>query len=653
MKTATALLLVSLLSTQLLVPAVTGGYAPRQECHTEYETVTSYEEQCSTSYEQQCSTEHEQQCSTSYEKQCSTSHEQQCSTAYEQKCSTIYEDQCSTSYEKECSTSYEEQCSTSYQQKCSTTYEDQCSTTYEHVCSTTYEQECSTSAYGSHSKSCRQVPKESCKQVPRQSCQQVPRESCHQEPRQNCQQVPKETCKQVPKQNCHKVPKEVCQQVPKQNCHQVPKESCHQVPKQNCHQVPKTLCKDVPRQSCTSTPVHKKVAKEVCFTKSHSTESASQSHSRYRREAVQVASLSPSTDSNTQVDWQTYSLKALASPLAVQSRRLDAKSPSAKAALSYLQGALGLDSCGQQAKVYLETILGGGSPAQANAEATAVYIRNYNAGERAAPGSACAASDIAFRQAAAAGEDPVLAAALAFMKSYGSDSPCFVAARDYVESVVAGASQTQANVRAAKSFAHQLQTLAAQRKPTIDEACAASAKVFASFSDSPSSPNAAAMQAFISKALETREGFDPVCYASAEKFFESFESGKPEIESTFAAARDFLAGYRSSPTPASQSPCAAATKAYAVATKNSPSAPSQRALLAFVDEAVFTKDDGLDPVCGASAEAYFNTYLTGAGEAAASEAAAVAYLEAVDANPGFDLESPCGRAARAYIATFE
>merc|ERR1712034_206059 len=144
----------------------------------------------------------------------------------------------------------------------------------------------------------------------------------------------------------------------------------------------------------------------------------------------------------------------------------------------------------------------------------------------------------------------------------------------------------------------------------------------------PSSPNAAAMQAFISKALETREGFDRVCYRSAESFFESFEAGKPEIESTFAAARDFLAGYRSSPTPASRSPCAAATR-------NSPSAPSQRALLAFVDEAVFTKDDGLDPVCGASAEAYFNTYLTGAGEAAASEAAAVAYLEAVDANPGF------------------
>ena len=160
------------------------------------------------------------------------------------------------------------------------------------------------------------------------------------------------------------------------------------------------------------------------------------------------------------------------------------------------------------------------------------------------------------------------------------------------------------------------------------------------------------MQAFISKALETGRGFDPVCYRSAQKFFESFESGKTEIESTFAATRDFLQGYRSSPTPASQSPCAAATKAYASATKNSPSAPAQKALLAFVDEAVFTKDDGLDPVCGASAEAYFNAYLTGAGEAAASEAAAVAYLEAVESNAGFDPESPCGRAAQAYIATF-
>jgi len=296
--------------------------------------------------------------------------------------------------------------------------------------------------------------------------------------------------------------------------------------------------------------------------------------------------------------------------------------------------------------------LAGGSPAQAAAEATGVYIRAYNAGERAAPGSACAASDIAFRQAAAAGQDPVLAAALAFMKSYGSDSPCFVSAREYVEAVVGGSTQTEANIKAAKSFARQLQSLAAQGKLTIDDACAASAQAFSSSSDISSLPIAAATQAFVSKAVETGKGFDPVCYRSAERFFESFQSGKSELQSTFTAAREFLEGYKASPTPASQSPCAAATKAYAAATKNSPSAPAQKALLAFVEEAVFTSDDGLDPVCGASAEAYFTAYLSGAGEAAASEAAAVAYLEAVGANPGFDPESPCGVAAKAYIATF-
>ena len=52
----------------------------------------------------------------------------------------------------------------------------------------------------------------------------------------------------------------------------------------------------------------------------------------------------------------------------------------------------------QRSTVYIETILYGGSPAQANAEATAVYTRNYNAGEHPAIGSLCEASDIAFRQ---------------------------------------------------------------------------------------------------------------------------------------------------------------------------------------------------------------------------------------------------------------
>merc|ERR1712034_115568 len=207
--------------------------------------------------------------------------------------------------------------------------------------------------------------------------------------------------------------------------------------------------------------------------------------------------------------------------------------------------------------------------------------------------------------------------------------------------------------KAAKAFAHQLQNLAAQGKPTIDEACYASARAFSPSSESSSSPLTAAMQAFITKALETgsgvdsvcfsaaekffegfesgkgnlvatlavaREvmqsyknsptissrspcaaaakayaagnGYDPSCYAAAESFFDSFESGKPELRSTFAAARNFLRVYKTSPASASRSPCAAAATAYTAATKNSPSPPTKKALLAFVEEAVFTEDDG-------------------------------------------------------------
>ena len=95
-------------------------------------------------------------------------------------------------------------------------------------------------------------------------------------------------------------------------------------------------------------------------------------------------------------------------------------------------------------------------------------------------------------------------------------------------------------------------------------------------------------------------------------------------------------------------------QAYAAALQNNPSASSQEALLAFVDQAVLSNDNGVDPVCGAAAEAqaYFNAYLGGKGEAAASDAAAIAYIDAVGSNPSFDSESPCGLAAKSYIANF-
>merc|ERR1712156_1018953 len=158
------------------------------------------------------------------------------------------------------------------------------------------------------------------------------------------------------------------------------------------------------------------------------------------------------------------------------------ESPTTRAALFYLESTLGKEeeSCAKVAKVYIETLLAGGSPAQANAEAAAVFIRNYNEGSRHMPGSPCEAADNAFRDAAESGEDPVLAAAQAFMQSYKSDSPCSVAAKDYMQTVGKGFSPANAYLSAAKSFGRQIQTLASQGKTTIDPICAEAALSYTS-----------------------------------------------------------------------------------------------------------------------------------------------------------------------------
>merc|ERR1711970_585980 len=73
-----------------LAVVVNAGYvthdAPR--CRTEYDTVTSYEQQCSTSYEQECSTVQEESCSLRVEKSCATVEVQECSTVHERECVT-------------------------------------------------------------------------------------------------------------------------------------------------------------------------------------------------------------------------------------------------------------------------------------------------------------------------------------------------------------------------------------------------------------------------------------------------------------------------------------------------------------------------------------------------------------------------------------
>merc|ERR1712243_484780 len=54
-----------------------------KKCHTEYDTVTSYEKQCSTTYEEECNTVQEQQCSPKVEEVCNTVDVQECSVSHE------------------------------------------------------------------------------------------------------------------------------------------------------------------------------------------------------------------------------------------------------------------------------------------------------------------------------------------------------------------------------------------------------------------------------------------------------------------------------------------------------------------------------------------------------------------------------------------
>merc|ERR1712055_738128 len=75
----------------LLPLTVDAGYVSKQaqakkNCHTEFETVTSYEEQCSTSYEQECSTVRDEHCAPKVEEVCNTVDVQECSVSHERVC---------------------------------------------------------------------------------------------------------------------------------------------------------------------------------------------------------------------------------------------------------------------------------------------------------------------------------------------------------------------------------------------------------------------------------------------------------------------------------------------------------------------------------------------------------------------------------------
>jgi hypothetical protein len=328
----------------------------------------------------------------------------------------------------------------------------------------------------------------------------------------------------------------------------------------------------------------------------------------------QPASPGPASDFEKTLDPKKYAELAKQIPIAITPAILaarDSSSPNLAAAIAYMKAVNSKDICGKSTLAYLEKIASGGTVDEANADATAQYIIDYNNSLRVESGSACDASDIAWRAAEAEGKDPVVASAVAFMENWPGmkeGNPCAVSGIDYVNAIIQGSSHLEANRLAAKSFAEAIKKLAAEGKELRDPACAAATKAFFNaVPEKPSPPNAAAMIAFLDKAFDSFSfEYDPVCWKSTEAFFDSYASGADELKSNLHAAEVFLEEFAKSgfSIPA-DSPCAAATRAYYQNIPNPPSPPNKAAMETFMDKMIAGGKREPDPVCAAATKAYW------------------------------------------------
>jgi len=341
----------------------------------------------------------------------------------------------------------------------------------------------------------------------------------------------------------------------------------------------------------------------------------------------------------------------------------DGSSPAAAAALAYMREISNNDKdgfCGLPAQIFLEALLAGKSQDEAKNEAAKAYVKAYNRGERQVAGSACEKAEQAFRQAVVDGKDPILESGLAFVKNWkGLDegNPCAVAGVEYVKAVINGKSNIEATTGSVAAFAEAFKKLAQAGLPLKDKACLESTKAF--WNAIPASQKqdglAKAFLAFSEKIFNGgAQAYDPVCLAGLEGFFASYLAGDDLLTSNLKSARAFFVEFQKgkSGVPAN-SACAAATLAYAQEIQNSPSGPAAAGMIAYIAEAIRSGERKLDPVCGEATLAYWDAYIADKSEAAANEAAAVAYLEALENNPRFDQTSACAKAAEAYIAEFD
>jgi len=339
---------------------------------------------------------------------------------------------------------------------------------------------------------------------------------------------------------------------------------------------------------------------------------------------------------------------------------VSSKSPSTAAALAYVNSVVKEGLCGEAAEAYVRTILNGESKKAAAAEATRAYITAFNSGERYEAGGACEAADRAWKVArVSGGKDHVLEATLAFIKKWPGvedGNPCAIAGTDYVKEILAGKSHIEANSAAMKGFIKAFKEKANKGASLNDEACHKASRAFFDAVPTKSDPVIGAGFAAFSDKLFAGKGvvYDPVCLEAMETFIDSHAAGEDLLTSNLKAARSFFKAFVANPqTVPADSPCASATLSFAQTISKEPSSAANAAMLAYINEAIRKRDRVFDPVCGAASLAYWDAFIEKKDESAASEAAAVAYLDALETNPNFDENGACGRAAKAYMAEFE
>jgi len=329
------------------------------------------------------------------------------------------------------------------------------------------------------------------------------------------------------------------------------------------------------------------------------------------------------------------------STVAVSAPAAEIVSPLGSALTSYIAELGEVEGCGDLVQAYSQSLLSGQTAVSALQAARSIFIRNFQS--NSVPSPACLAAEKAFRAAYYAGREPVLPAAQAYLAASDDSDPCTAAAKTYVQSYVEGRSEEASLTAAAKSFSAQF-----SKQRSLDPVCTKAALAATAGTDSPTT---AALKAFLSKAEEVGNSYDPVCAGAAEKFIESSVNGGDDERSGLEAARAFVKLYSTNPTAANNSPCAAAAKAFAEAQARA--SPTKSALTAFLTESFETNSLGLDPVCAGAAEAYLDSVLAGKSQAEADEAAAVAYVSALDSDPAAQQKvSPCSKAAEAYAANF-